>query len=146
MRDRFDVFFSYHTADHAAVTQVVQRLHERGVRVFLDRDRNDAGSRLAALFEDTGLRPRLAASYGGPSYGRAAEYLLEQLDSEKLGKWRQLGRLLAVVPSQCRADVEAVVFWDQRPASLRDLCRGLAVAHQVLYGRRPDRDMNTSGV
>src|SRR5512147_125960 len=37
LRDAFDVFFSYHTADHAAVTQVARGLHERGIRVFLDR-------------------------------------------------------------------------------------------------------------
>jgi hypothetical protein len=31
VRGSFDVFFSYHTVDHAAVTQVAQRLHQRGI-------------------------------------------------------------------------------------------------------------------
>jgi TIR domain len=37
MRGSFDVFFSYHTAGHATVTQVAQHLRDRGIRVFLDR-------------------------------------------------------------------------------------------------------------
>jgi TIR domain len=37
VQDGFDVFFSYHAVDHATVTQVAQRLHDRGIRVFLDR-------------------------------------------------------------------------------------------------------------
>ena len=37
MRDRFDVFFSYHTVDHAIVTQVAKLLHDHSICVFLDR-------------------------------------------------------------------------------------------------------------
>ena len=35
--DSFDVFFSYHWRDHAAVEAVARTLTERGLRVFLDR-------------------------------------------------------------------------------------------------------------
>ena len=45
MRSSYDVFFSYHTRDHAAVERVARLLHDRGIRVFLDRWYLARGSR-----------------------------------------------------------------------------------------------------
>ena len=81
MRDRFDVFFSYHTVDHAAVTQVARRLHERGIRVFLDRWYLAAGQPWPQALEQT-----LA------SCGAVAVFV----GAEGLGPWQQRERDLAL--------------------------------------------------
>ena len=81
MRDSFDVFFSYHTADHAAVTQVAQRLHERGIRVFLDRWYLAAGQPWPQALEQTLAACNAVAVFIG---------------AEGLGPWQQRERDLAL--------------------------------------------------
>jgi hypothetical protein len=81
MRGSFDVFFSYHTVDHAIVTQVAQRLHDRGIRVFLDRWYLAAGQPWPQALEQT-----LA------SCGAVAVFL----GAEGLGPWQQRERDLAL--------------------------------------------------
>jgi KaiC/GvpD/RAD55 family RecA-like ATPase len=77
----FDVFFSYHTVDHAAVTQVAKRLHDRGIRVFLDRWYLAAGQPWPQALERT-----LA------SCGAVAVFI----GAEGLGPWQQRERDLAL--------------------------------------------------
>src|SRR6516164_1692174 len=53
MPGSFDVFFSYSTVDHGAVTRVARALHERGIRVFLDRWYLAAGQPWPQVLEQT---------------------------------------------------------------------------------------------
>ena len=96
----------------------VDRLHQAG---HLDCDQHDAAIRLQELFEASGIRPRLvggcydgAAAVDGSGYdGR----LLETLNFNEMRAWRELGRLLAMVPCRCLAIVTAVVLWAWSPGT-----------------------------
>ena len=81
MQGSYDVFFSYHTVDHAMVTQVAEHLHDRGIRVFLDRWYLVAGQPWPQALEQT-----LA------SCGAVAVFL----GAEGLGPWQQRERDLAL--------------------------------------------------
>jgi ABC-type multidrug transport system fused ATPase/permease subunit len=77
----FEVFFSYSTRDHATVTQVARRLHDRGIRVFLDRWYLAAGQPWPQELE------RALASCGAVAVF---------LGAEGLGPWQQRERDLAL--------------------------------------------------
>jgi len=84
---------------------------------------------LAVLFEQSGIRPRVAGSYTGTKVDTAevGRHALEELRA-----WRRLGRLLSRCPPDCRPHVEAVVLWDARPADIRRLRIGLrAIARRA---------------
>ena len=81
MAGSFDVFFSYHTVDHALVTQVARRLHERGIRVFLDRWYLAAGQPWLQALERTLASCSAVAIF---------------LGAEGLGRWQQRERDLAL--------------------------------------------------
>jgi hypothetical protein len=81
VRDSFDVFFSYSTVDHAAVERVARSLHERGIRVFLDRWYLAAGQPWPQALEQT-----LAAC------GAVAVFI----GADGLGPWQQRERDLAL--------------------------------------------------
>ena len=81
MAGSFDVFFSYSTIDHAAVTRVARALHERGIRVFLDRWYLAAGQPWPQALE------RALASCGAVAVF---------LGAEGFGPWQQRERDLAL--------------------------------------------------
>jgi TIR domain len=81
VRDSFDVFFSYSTVDHAAVEGVARSLHERGIRVFLDRWYLAAGQPWPQALEQTLASCGAVAVFLGP---------------EGLGPWQQRERDLAL--------------------------------------------------
>ena len=77
MRDRFDVFFSYHTVDHATVTRSPGACTSAAIRVFLDRWYLAAGQPWPQALERT-----LA------DCGAVAVFL----GAEGLGPWQQRER------------------------------------------------------
>ena len=81
LQGSYDVFFSYHTRDHAAVERVARLLHERGIQVFLDRWYLAAGQPWPQALEQA-----LA------SCGAVAVFL----GAEGLGPWQQRERDLAL--------------------------------------------------
>lgn len=113
----------------------IDRLHQAG---HLNRDQHDVAMRLQELFEASGIRPRLvggcydgAQVMDGPSY---AGGLLEALSASEMRAWRDLGRLLAMVPRQCRAIVSATCCWDLEPWDVRVLQHGLWLLAGAIRG------------
>lgn len=81
MREAFDVFFSYSTADHASVERVARALHDRGIRIFLDRWYLAAGQPWPQALEQTLASCNAVAIFLGAS---------------GLGPWQQRERDLAL--------------------------------------------------
>ena len=81
MAGSFDVFFSYATADHAAVERVARALHDRGIRVFLDRWYLAPGLPWPQALERTLAACKAVAVFIG---------------AEGLGPWQQRERDLAL--------------------------------------------------
>ena len=81
MRERFEVFFSYNTVDHAAVTRVARAMGERGICVFLDRWYLAAGQPWPQALERTLAACNAVAVFIG---------------AEGLGPWQQRERDLAL--------------------------------------------------
>ena len=77
----FDVFFSYHWRDHAAVEPVAHKLTDRGLRVFLDRWYLAAGQPWPQELERNLRACAAVAAFVGP---------------EGLGTWQQRERDLAL--------------------------------------------------
>jgi energy-coupling factor transporter ATP-binding protein EcfA2 len=87
LRDAFDVFFSYSTRDHAAVERVARSLHERGIRVFLDRWYLAAGQPWPQALEQTlaacnALAVFVGADGLGPWQQRERDHALDRQGRE----------------------------------------------------------------
>lgn len=78
---QFDVFFSYHSRDHALVEKVARALAARGLRVFLDRWYLTPGQPWPAALERTLASCRAVAVF---------------LGTEGLGSWQQREICLAL--------------------------------------------------
>ena len=98
---------------------------------------------LAELFEASGIRPRLVGGCydGAEMMGDSScdDRLLETLNDSEIAAWRELGRLLAMVPRQCRAIVSATCCWDVQPWDVRVLQHGLWLLASAIGGG-PARD------
>ena len=79
--DPYDVFFSYHWRDHAAVEAVAQALHRQGLKVFLDRWYLVPGRSWPQALEEALTSCRAVAVFVGP---------------EGLGPWQQRENYLAL--------------------------------------------------
>jgi hypothetical protein len=113
----------------------IDRLYQAGE---LADDEYDAARQIHLAFEASAIRPRLTGDYDGVVVDHCGTGgLLETLDRSEMQAWRRCGRLLAMVPRDCRSQVSAVCCWDCTPWNVRALQRGLRVLACTL--RRPRR-------
>lgn len=106
---------------------------------WLGDDEADAAALLVESFERTGIRPRLSAAYDGihADHSAGADALLETMNPTEMAAWRQLHRLLRLVPAAHRHQCQAVACWNAAPWDVRTLRAGLAALAAAL--RRPPR-------
>lgn len=99
---------------------------------LLDRSQVEAAQTVALLFEQSGLRPHIASSFGCVVDFSGSEGPFERMTAPKTKAWRRLQRLLGRCPAHCRSVVEDAAIWDVRPSSVGLLREGLAAVARAL--------------
>lgn len=106
---------------------------------WIDTAEHEAGLTIASLFEQTGLRQRVAVQFDGGFTDNtgSCESLFEKMGRSETRAWRQLHQMLAKVPLHSRGEVQAVCIAHLAPVSLARLRTGLSAIAQAIS--RPRR-------